>query len=268
MAIEAYSSPQPLNEPCSPKDEPTRPPTVPKNPEIATRNRRLIYLQTHNEYFTLTDHAFSLPTLYSQLVSRFMTGSDRRDHASDPASQSKFSEILARDLERGEDRLEQMRRQREIDGDDEDEDDMDIEEVEDENGDIIRKHKRSRDATREEDEGAEDTTDAEPLDADILLQADANGEFSDIQDGEEAWGIWQEILSRRFLRGDDEDFDYDSVDRPGGAGDPHHLIEVEIERDEWEEYFDEEEADAYVEKDGKMYLGGKVMEGETGVQDF
>ncbi|KAJ6260689.1 hypothetical protein Dda_4918 [Drechslerella dactyloides] len=262
------------------------PPVNTRKTEIAIRNRRLIYLQNNEEYFTRTDHAFSLPTLYDQLVSRFMTGRDRRDHAADPAAQAKFSEILARDLERGEDRLEQLRKQRGDSTADDSEDEMDIEEIEDENGNIIRPSRRALASTslhsmssvanhttdehppETETEDPDAPPDAEPLDADILLQADANGEFTTINSREEAWEIWREILSRRFLRGDDEDFDYDSVDRPGGAGDPHHLIEVEIERDGWEEYFDGEEADVYVERDGKMYLGERVLEGETGIQDF
>ncbi|KAF3107125.1 hypothetical protein TWF569_011124 [Orbilia oligospora] len=239
---------------------------TPPNPEIATRNRRLIYLQNHDEYFTKTEHAFSLPTLYNQLVSRFMSGRDMREHAADPASQTKFSEILARDLERGEDRMENLRRHQKME---EEEDEDEMEEVEDEEGNIVMKSKREALDTDLDGEAAEDgPIDAENLDADILIRADSNGEFMNVEDREEAWEIWKDILSRRFLRGDDEDFEYDSVDRPGGAGDPNHLIEVEIERDGWEEYFDGEEADVYTERDGRMYLGGKVVEGETGIQDF
>ncbi|KAK6504927.1 hypothetical protein TWF481_006862 [Arthrobotrys musiformis] len=273
MAIAAYEEEQVTQSPPPPPLPPAEhgpdlkrlrlSPTSPPNPEIATRNRRLIYLQTHDEYFTKTEHAFSLPTLYDQLVSRFMSGRDRREHAADPASQTKFSEILARDLERGEDRMENLRRQQKVE-DEEDEDEM--EEVEDEEGNIVMKSKRQESNT--DFEGEEGPIDAEKLDADILIRADSNGEFMNVQDGEEAWEIWKDILSRRFIRGDDEDFDYDSVDRPGGAGDPNHLIEVEIERDGWEEYFDEEEADVYTEQDGKKYSGGKIMEGETGIQDF
>ncbi|KAK6345396.1 hypothetical protein TWF718_007312 [Orbilia javanica] len=271
MAITAYEEVTPSPPPLPPAErEPDlkrlRLSPTPPNPEIATRNRRLIYLQTHDEYFTKTEHAFSLPTLYNQLVSRFMSGRDRREHAADPASQTKFSEILARDLERGEDRMESLRRQRQVE-DEEDEDEM--EEVEDEEGNIVMKSKRQISNTDLEEGDPEDgPIDAENLDADILLRADSNGEFMNVQDREEAWEIWKDILSRRFLRGDDEDFDYESVDSPGGAGDPKHLIEVEIERDEWEEYFDGEEADVYIERDGKKYLGGRVMEGETGIQDF
>ncbi|KAF3939556.1 hypothetical protein ABW19_dt0200242 [Dactylella cylindrospora] len=274
MAISTYSPPQSSANPTnSARDEDTMvsgqpikrlklsPP--PPDPKIAVRNRRLIYLQNHEDYFTKTEHAFSLPNLYNQLVSRFMTGRDRREHVADPTSQSKFSEILARDLERGEDRMEKLRREREAHGDGDSGDD---EEMEDENGDIVKKPKLK--ATTPTDLESQEPIDSEPLDAEILLQADADGEFSNIQNREEAWEIWREILSRRFLRGDDEDFDYESVDRPGGAGDPHHLIEVEIERDEWEEYFDEEEAEVYTERDGKKYLNGRVLEGETGVQDF
>ncbi|KAK6500659.1 hypothetical protein TWF506_003423 [Arthrobotrys conoides] len=240
---------------------------TPPNPEIATRNRRLIYLQTHDEYFTNTEHAFSLPTLYNQLVGRFMSGRDMREHAADPASQTKFSEILARDLERGEDRMESLRRRQKVEDEEEDEDEM--EEVEDDEGNIVMKSKRETSNTDLDGEDAEDgPIDAENLDADILIRADSNGEFMNVEDREEAWEIWKDILSRRFIRGDDEDFEYDSVDRPGGAGDPNHLIEAEIERDGWEEYFDGEEADVYTERDGMKYLGGKVVEGETGIQDF
>ncbi|KAF3935995.1 hypothetical protein ABW20_dc0108131 [Dactylellina cionopaga] len=272
MAIVAYQDELPLSLDAPPTDQPNQIlPTLPPAPtmidsEITTRNRRLIYLHTHDEYFTNTDHAFSLPTLYDQLVGRFMGGQDRREHAADPNSMSKFSEILARDLERGEDRMARLRRQKGID--EEEQDDEEMEEVEDENGDIVMKSRRQAAEDGAGDEEEPDIVDAERLDADILLYADSNGEFMDIQDREEAWEIWHEILSRRFLRGDDEDFDYDSVDRPGGAGDPNHLIEVEIERDGWEQYFDEEEADMYVEQDGKKYLGEKVLEGETGIQDF
>ncbi|KAK6542639.1 hypothetical protein TWF694_006582 [Orbilia ellipsospora] len=238
------------------------------DPQVVIRNRRLIYLQTHDDYFTRSDHAFSLPTLYDQLVGRFMTGRDRREHASDPSSTTKFSEILARDLERGEDRLAQLRqKQQESESMEENGDEDELEEVEDEDGNVVTKPRRT--AAQDDTEPGEDgTIDAEKLDADILLHADSDGEFTNVQNREEAWEIWRDILSRRFLRGDDEDFDYDDVDLPGGAGDPKHLIEVEIERDGWEEYFDGEEADVYVERDGKKYLGGKEMEGETGIQDF
>ncbi|EPS37793.1 hypothetical protein H072_8492 [Dactylellina haptotyla CBS 200.50] len=240
----------------------------PVDPEIAIRNRRLIYLRNNDDYFTSTEHAFSLPTFYDQLVGRFMTGRDRREHAADPSSQTKFSEILARDLERGEDRIAHLRRQQSGQEEEEEENEEEMEEVEDEEGNVVLKSKRQLAQQEEDDTDEEGRIDAEQLDADILLQADANGEFMNIQDREEAWEIWRDILSRRFLRGDDEDFDYETVDRPGGAGDPKHLIEVEIERDEWEEYFDEEEAEVYDERDGKMYLGGRVVEGETGIQDF
>lgn len=214
-----------------------------------------------------------------------MTGRDRRDHVNDPASQSKFSEILARDLERGEDRMERLRKQQQDEHGqsfaagfaniaiDPEED----EEMEDEEGNVVMKSElEARRRAQERREAAGDGTDeekedgpidAEHLDADILLQSE-DGEFMNIQNREEAWEIWREILSRRFLRGDDEEFDYEAVDRPGGAGDPHHLIEREIERDGWENYFDQEQADEYVEVNGKMYLNGKAVEGETGIQDF
>ncbi|KAF2424480.1 hypothetical protein EJ08DRAFT_594997 [Tothia fuscella] len=67
---------------------------------------------------------------------------------------------------------------------------------------------------------------------------------------------WRWEMEMRFLRGDDTDFDYDSVDKSEVYDD---LTEEERERQD--EYFKEEQPTFLLED-------GKRPEGETGIQDF
>jgi len=62
-------------------------------------------------------------------------------------------------------------------------------------------------------------------------------------------------MTIRFLNGEDEDFDYEEVDKNG----EWDLIERKEEEDRW---FDEEEP----EWDGKD--AEEVKSGETGIQDY
>ncbi len=65
--------------------------------------------------------------------------------------------------------------------------------------------------------------------------------------------LWQAFLTNRFVRGQDEEFDYAAVD---GNEEYDGLARMEAE----EQWFDEEEP-ARVDD-------AKRLEGETGVQDF
>ncbi len=71
---------------------------------------------------------------------------------------------------------------------------------------------------------------------------------------EEGYERWKFGMTLRFLRGEDEDFEYGDVD--GSEED-------EVERREREEEWFEEESPGWVSGDEK-----KAMSGETGVQDF
>lgn len=83
---------------------------------------------------------------------------------------------------------------------------------------------------------------------------------------DEADQYWIETMSARFVRGDDQDFDYDIVDRDEGLDD----VRGE-ERDREEEWFDREEEGFLVgsgSEDGGREGKGRELKGETGVQDF
>lgn len=73
---------------------------------------------------------------------------------------------------------------------------------------------------------------------------------------EEGLKRWWYEMEMRFLRGDDDDFDYDSVDKSEEFDD-----RTEEERAAQEDYFKEEEPSWVLEE-------GKEPNGETGVQDF
>ncbi|KAF2720223.1 hypothetical protein K431DRAFT_286060 [Polychaeton citri CBS 116435] len=71
---------------------------------------------------------------------------------------------------------------------------------------------------------------------------------------EEGFEKWKDIMSRRFVSGDDNDFDYSSVDTNEAYDD-----NAEEERRKQETYFDKEEAG---------FVGEGDPAGETGIQDF
>ena len=74
---------------------------------------------------------------------------------------------------------------------------------------------------------------------------------------EEGRELWNEFLTERFVRGEDPDFDYSKVDNDEGLD----AMERQDEQDAW---FDEEEP-AWASGDE---TDGKMLQGETGVQDF
>ncbi|RDW62236.1 hypothetical protein BP6252_11669 [Coleophoma cylindrospora] len=77
------------------------------------------------------------------------------------------------------------------------------------------------------------------------------------QSKEEGFERWKFVMTMRFLRGEDQDFDYKAVDE-NDVLDP---IENQEKEEKW---FDEEEPEWIGgEEEGKESLGG-----ETGIQDF
>jgi hypothetical protein len=73
---------------------------------------------------------------------------------------------------------------------------------------------------------------------------------------EEGWERWRGEMERRFLRGEDKEFEYELVDESDEWDD-----RTEEERAILEEYLDRE-SPAWVVEDGEKPVG------ETGVQDF
>ncbi|KAF2714446.1 hypothetical protein K504DRAFT_334450, partial [Pleomassaria siparia CBS 279.74] len=77
---------------------------------------------------------------------------------------------------------------------------------------------------------------------------------------EEGRAWWVDEMTQRFLRGDDDDFDYKKVDLDysGKYDDP------EEERDIQDRYFDSMGSDWDSDGEGKE----KILTGETGIQDY
>jgi hypothetical protein len=75
---------------------------------------------------------------------------------------------------------------------------------------------------------------------------------------EEGAAWWNDEMRQRFLRGDDSDFDYKTVDDNTRYNDP------EEERDIQDAWFDSMSSDYDTDGEGKE----KVLTGETGIQDF
>ncbi|RMZ88942.1 hypothetical protein DV736_g3834, partial [Chaetothyriales sp. CBS 134916] len=79
---------------------------------------------------------------------------------------------------------------------------------------------------------------------------------------DEGYARWKWEMEDRFIRGVDEDFDYETVDN-NDKYDDHALEELE----EQDRYFDEQEPEFMISDDPE---GSKLQElqGETGLQDF
>lgn len=75
---------------------------------------------------------------------------------------------------------------------------------------------------------------------------------------EEGKAWWDDEMTQRFLRGDDDDFNYKTVDESDKYNDP------EEERDIQDAYFESMESDFDSDGEGKE----KILTGETGIQDY
>ncbi len=80
---------------------------------------------------------------------------------------------------------------------------------------------------------------------------------------EEGLARWRWEMEVRFLRGGDDDFDYDLVDN-----NPEYDDRTTEERDAEEKYFDEQEPEFVEDDNGDTTTKSKELEGETGIQDF
>lgn len=76
----------------------------------------------------------------------------------------------------------------------------------------------------------------------------------------EATERWQEIMTERFLKGEDKDFDYRAVDENEDYDD-----RKAEERDFEDDWFDDEQPDSSPREGEAEKV---ILEGETGIQDF
>ncbi|KAI9812773.1 MAG: hypothetical protein M1827_004529 [Pycnora praestabilis] len=75
---------------------------------------------------------------------------------------------------------------------------------------------------------------------------------------------WRREMELRFIRGDDEDFDYEAVDQSEEWDN-----RAEEDREEEEKYFAQEEPSWVLDdKNAAVGMGQPIVKGETGIQDF
>ncbi|KAI0008337.1 coiled-coil domain-containing protein-domain-containing protein [Xylariaceae sp. FL0662B] len=245
--ITAYVKPQP------------RPPKSPAHSaQIRIQNRRREYLERHPAYFDSLEHELADPLLYDALIRRFQSAAEREQEGRAKG----YSRVLEVDLLRGEAKLSQL-----------------------------AAHPELHNPHNNNNNGAAALS-ASARDRDVFIGEYAGALFSSSDEAktttsqqrqaEEGRARWRDFLRRRFVLGRDEDFDYAPVDED----DALDVLERREQEDAW---FDDEEpawdgsgsataaggvggGDGGDEGGGdggrKKTVEGKVLEGETGVQDF
>ncbi|KAL9058024.1 MAG: hypothetical protein Q9162_002016 [Coniocarpon cinnabarinum] len=88
-----------------------------------------------------------------------------------------------------------------------------------------------------------------------LMEVEGEPDVTEPKTKDEAWAIWVRVMSRRFIEGRDEQFDYNQVDEDADLD--YGLDEQRVADDT---YFDAEDAAWEVSND--------EIQGQTGVQDF
>ncbi|KAL2157953.1 hypothetical protein VTH06DRAFT_5008 [Thermothelomyces fergusii] len=233
-----------------------RPPRSPgHSAKIRIQNRRRAYLEKHKSYFQSSEHELSDPLLYDFLIRRFQTPAEREAEGRAKG----YARVLEGSLLRGEERLAKLREQT----------------VGKNNRDPAghNHHEASRDGGRDGWDRRDETAAAGAA-AEEEEAADDDGgavgtTFSSLaaelvpppRTREEGRAQWEAYLRDRFIRGGDDDFDYALVD-----GDEEYDVFERADREEaWFE--DEEPQWATSDEEGE---GGreKILQGETGIQDF
>ncbi|KAH6630092.1 coiled-coil domain-containing protein-domain-containing protein [Chaetomium sp. MPI-SDFR-AT-0129] len=260
-------------------------PRAPKSPghlaRIRVQNRRRAYLDRHAEYFQSSEHELADPLLYDHLIRRFQTPAEREAEGRSKG----YARVLEGSLLRGEERLAKLREgtvganggqwasetgsgsgttgghSNGVGG----------------NGNVTAQRITPNPTSEETPPlspaapgttttGATSTTTTpfSTLTATLTTPPHTRAE------GREQWEAY---LRDRFIRGEDGDFDdYAKVD----GDDEYDELERQAREEAW---FEEEEAawevgdDEEGEEEGRGGKGGggtgeRVLEGETGVQDF
>ena len=96
----------------------------------------------------------------------------------------------------------------------------------------------------------------------LIYRRDATGSITAVDQDEEdrpksreqGFAKWKECMEQRFLRGEDLDVDYDSIDH-------------DDRYDDWEED-SRRRQDKYFEDEDAEFVAGGEQRGETGVQDY
>ncbi|CAK1364391.1 unnamed protein product [Cercospora beticola] len=208
---------------------------------ILIKNRRKRYLDLHPSYFHTSDLELADPIIYDRLVRQHLSAQEREIQGRERG----FTGVLEADLMRSEAKLNALAQKREE------------KEREDE-----RRRVREQERVRRQREEVERTGRVEGE------CGDGNGEEGEEEEDDEyegldketAWGLWKDIMTQRFLAGEDGDFEY-------GV-----LVDGNEELDDWEEE-ERGKLEEWLEEEEEEFLpsgddGRRELKGETGVQDF
>ncbi|RKU43662.1 hypothetical protein DL546_006314 [Coniochaeta pulveracea] len=206
-----------------------RPRTEAEIAAVRVKNRRREYLERNPGYFSSAEHEFADPLLYDDLIRRFQSPTERQAEGKAKG----YGRVLEGSLLRGEARLAKIKPDDEANADGADGADASV--------------VAAREVTAKE---ADDLS---------LLPAPEHRE--------EAEERWREFLRNRFVRGGDEDFDYETVDG-------NEEYDAWERRDQEEAWFEDEVPD-WASEGGDYGTGGagegreaRMLEGETGIQDY
>ncbi|KAH6705218.1 coiled-coil domain-containing protein-domain-containing protein [Leptodontidium sp. MPI-SDFR-AT-0119] len=225
-----FQSPEPVSQPDSFFSESstqsqfqTRSQSQERAQRIRIKNRRKLYLDRHPSYFASPDLELADPLLYDRCIRRFQSASERE---ADGRAKG-YSGVLEADMYRTEAKIAALHPE-------------------------SPSHSPSSSRTKPPNE---DTAGFVPF---VSYLRGSHGEVLPEEDDEvpktkeEGLERWKFGMTVRFLKGDDEDFDYAAVDGSDELDD--------VERREREESWFEGEEPEWVAEAGKS--------GETGVQDF
>ncbi|KUJ09244.1 uncharacterized protein LY89DRAFT_281505 [Mollisia scopiformis] len=198
---------------------------VERRNKIRIKNRRKLYLDRHPSYFTSPDLELTDPLLYDRCIRRFQSASERE---ADGKAKG-YSGVLEADLYRSEAKLAAIKAQ---------------------NPPIAE---------------ASSSKSPGPAVAAVPFVSYARGENGEVlpeeedevpKNKEEGLERWKFVMTLKFLSGEDQDFDYTTVDE----NDEWDAVE---RRESEERWFDDEEPE-WVADESEGPLHG----GETGIQDF
>ncbi|KAK0723677.1 coiled-coil domain-containing protein-domain-containing protein [Apiosordaria backusii] len=210
-----------------PRPRPQRSPS--QLTRLQIQNRRREYLLQNPSYFSLPDHELSDPLLHDHLIRRFLTPAEREADS----KQKGYARVLEGSLLRGEERLAKLSSQQPP----------------------PPEKKADGNGSRERVEAAGTTFTS--FTAELLPPPKTK---------EEGLERWRQFLEDRFIRGEDEDFDYAVVDNM----EEFDELERREKEEEWIEGEEPQWADSGDEhEDGERRAAvERVLRGETGVQDF
>ncbi|KAK3372040.1 coiled-coil domain-containing protein-domain-containing protein [Podospora didyma] len=239
----------------APRPRPERTPA--QLAQIRVQNRRREYLVRNPDYFKSSEHELADPLLHDFLIRRFQTPAEREAEG----RQKGYARVLEGSLLRGEERLAKMAQ-------------------------ASQTNNMSRDSSAPAQssiylpmEGVEPAP-QQPLETETYL-ADMSSGFSSLaaemalpaktkEGGREQWEAY---LRDRFIRGEDDDFEYSLVDND----DDFDVLERQDEEEAWFDADDpnwaSDEADSSRPGSSDQDQNSKgpverILNGETGIQDF